>query len=172
MTAWALTNAIIRDILMVDERGTGWAMKIPSLTVSVVRDGASKIDERPTLNNPDKVAALMRAIVGADEREHFVVFHLDARQKVRGYAVVSIGTLTASLVHPREVFRAAIVAGAAAVVVAHNHPGGDAGPSPEDEETTRRLVHAGALLGIPVLDHVIVTADGYTSFLMSGLLEA
>lgn len=145
-------------------------MKIPSLTVSVVRDGASEIDERPTLNQPAKVAALMRAIVGSDEREHFVAFRLDARSKVKGYTEVSVGTLTASLVHPREVFRAAIVAGAAAIVIAHNHPSGDATPSPEDKATTNRLVKAGALIGIQVLDHVIVSTDKHFSFRDGGPL--
>ena len=77
--------------------------------------------------------------------------------------MASQGTLTASLVHPREVFRPALREGAAALVVAHNHPSGDPSPSAEDQEVTRRLVQAGALLGVPLLDHVVVAERGWTS---------
>lgn len=80
--------------------------------------------------------------------------------------------MTASLVHPREVFRDAIVKGAAAIIVAHNHPSGDEAPSREDRETTRRLQEAGRIIGIPVLDHVIVARGGSFSFRERGLLDA
>ena len=83
---------------------------------------------------------------------------------------VSVGTLTASLVHPREVFRAAIRNAAAALLLVHHHPSGDPSPSPEDRSVTERLVAAGRLLGIRVVDHVIVAESGYFSFQEAGLL--
>jgi DNA repair protein RadC len=86
-------------------------------------------------------------------------------------AQVSQGTLTASLVHPREVFRAAVQAAAAAVVLVHNHPSGDPTPSQEDHEVTRRLVAAGEVLGIRVVDHVVVADGGFHSFKESGEIE-
>ena len=83
---------------------------------------------------------------------------------------VSLGTLAASLVHPREVFKAAIIGNAAAIIVIHNHPSGDPTPSREDREITARLKSCGETLGIPVLDHIVVAAEGYRSFAEMGLL--
>ncbi len=96
-------------------------------------------------------------------RERFLTLHLDGRHRVLGEAEVSRGTLTASLVHPREVFRPALRAGAAALIVVHNHPSGDPTPSLEDHRVTQRLCEAGELLGIPLLDHVVVAERGYRS---------
>jgi DNA repair protein RadC len=97
-------------------------------------------------------------------RESFHVVLLDGRHRLIGMEAVSLGTLTASLVHPREVFREAIRRAAAAMLLVHNHPSGDPSPSQEDRAVTRRLQAAGELLGIRVLDHVIVAEDGYFSF--------
>jgi len=96
---------------------------------------------------------------------------LDGRHRVIAEVTVSRGTLTASLVHPREVFRGAIRAAAAEIVLVHNHPSGDPTPSREDETVTERLRRAGALLGVQVLDHVIVAEGGYFSFREGGLMD-
>ncbi len=116
-----------------------------------------------SVRNPVDVARFVRRIVGNEAREHFLVLMLDGRHKPIAYQVVSIGTATASLVHPREVFQAAVGTGAVAVIVAHNHPSGNPSPSREDREVTERLVRAGEVLGIRVLDSVVVTASGYVS---------
>ena len=97
-------------------------------------------------------------------RESFHVLLLDGRHRLIALETVSLGTLTASLVHPREVFREAIRRAAAAMILVHNHPSGDPSPSQEDRDVTRRLESAGDLLGIRVLDHVIVAEGGYFSF--------
>lgn len=102
--------------------------------------------------------------------EQFHVVMLDARHRVLRSVLTSQGTLTATLVHPREVFRPALREAAAAIVLVHNHPSGDPAPSPEDREITRRLARAGALIGIPVLDHVIVADRGYASLREQGHL--
>lgn len=100
------------------------------------------------------------------DRSHecFIALLLDGRHRVRGETLVSQGTLTSSLVHPREVFRRAVRESAAALVLVHNHPSGDPEPSGEDHEVTGRLARAGELLGIRVIDHVIVAERGYYSF--------
>jgi DNA repair protein RadC len=118
------------------------------------------------------VARVARLFVPeGEEREHFLLIMMDARRVIKGVTVVSIGTLSASLVHPREFFRPAIVAGAASVVAVHNHPSGDPHPSAEDREVTRRLSRAGELLGIPLADHVVIGAEGsYYSFREEGIL--
>lgn len=104
--------------------------------------------------------------------EQFHILLLDARHRLLRSVLTSQGTLTATLVHPREVFRPALREAAAAIVLVHNHPSGDPAPSQEDREITRRLARAGALIGIPVLDHVIVADRGYASLRERGDLPA
>jgi DNA repair protein RadC len=104
------------------------------------------------------------------KKEHFVVFYLDTRNQEIKRDIVSIGTLNYNLVHPREVFEPAVKNLAASVIVAHNHPSGCLEPSDEDLSLTKRLAQAGKLLGIEVLDHVIVTKEGFMSFKQKGLL--
>jgi len=98
-------------------------------------------------------------------KEHFWVIHLNARHIVISVDLVAVGCATASLVHPREVYRRAVALGSIAVIFSHNHPSGDPTPSPEDQRLTERLVEAGSILGIKVLDHVIVADDGYISMM-------
>lgn len=108
--------------------------------------------------------------IRASKKEHFVVFFLDTQNQVTKREIISIGTLNASLIHPREVFEPAVKHLAAHVIVAHNHPSGSLEASDEDIHVTRRLLEAGKLLGIELLDHVIVTAAAYTSFKEHNLL--
>lgn len=106
------------------------------------------------------VAAFMRRAVTDDAREHFVALFLDGRHRPIAHQIVSVGTATASLVHPREVFQPAILLGACALIVAHNHPSGDPSPSREDRDITERLAQAGKLLGITLLDSIVWTREG------------
>ncbi len=105
------------------------------------------------------------------KHETFRVLLLDAKRRLLREALISEGSLTASLVHPREAFLQAVRASAAAVIFVHNHPSGDPTPSPEDLELTQRLIEAGRLLGIQVLDHVIIGADRVVSLADQGLLS-
>lgn len=123
----------------------------------------------PRLGSAADVSREFRALANLD-REAFVVLHFDQKNRTTGLHVVSIGSLSASLVHPREVFKAAILSNAACILVMHNHPSGDPTPSREDREITTRLKSAGETLGIPLLDHVVIASDGYRSFSESGLL--
>lgn len=106
------------------------------------------------------VAGLLRPLLEQETAERFVALLLNGKHRVMGFADVSRGTLTASLVHPREVFAPALRELAAALIVAHNHPSGDPEPSQEDIEVTKRLGEAGSILGIPLLDHIIVGGRG------------
>lgn len=118
---------------------------------------------RDSVYSPASIASKCESFRTA-KREHFYVFLLDTQNRIIERETVSIGTLNASLIHPRECFRTAIVKSAASVIFVHNHPSGGLEPSTEDIHVTKRLVDAGKLLGIAVLDHVIVTVDSYTSF--------
>lgn len=104
------------------------------------------------------------------KKEHFVIFYLNARNQEIKRDIISVGTLTANLVHPREVFEPAVTHLAAHIVVAHNHPSGSVEPSEEDVEVTKRLVDAGKILGIEVIDHVIVSMTGFGSMKEKGMI--
>ena len=127
-------------------------------------------DPRPVIDSARAVAGIIPANVREAKKEHFLILCLNARRQLIHLETVSIGTLSASLVHPREVFSPAIAHAAAAVVAVHNHPSGDSTPSSEDRDVTRRLQRAGELLGIPLADHVVVSASGFFSFREHGIL--
>lgn len=105
-----------------------------------------------------------------NKKEHFVIFFLDARNQEIKREIVSVGSLNANLVHPREVFEPAVRHLAAQVIIAHNHPAGDLDPSDHDIEITKRLAEAGEILGIELIDHIIVTKSSFTSFKEKQLL--
>mgnify|MGYP003488247965 CR=1 FL=1 len=113
--------------------------------------------------SPAEAARYFRRRIHDDAREHFIALYLDGRHRAIADAIVSIGTATASLVHPREVFQPAIGIGACALLVGHNHPSGDPTPSPEDLHMTRALAAACELVGVPLLDHVVVAHGGAAS---------
>lgn len=104
------------------------------------------------------------------KKEHFVVFFLNSRNQEIHREIISVGTINASLVHPREVFEPAVKYLAVQIILAHNHPSGDIAPSEEDLEINRRLAEAGKILGIEVIDHIIVSSTGFISFKEKGLL--
>jgi DNA repair protein RadC len=115
---------------------------------------------------------IFRAFCAMNERdvEQFIVLHLDTKNQIRTLQVVSTGTMSASLVHPREVFRTAIINGAARIIVLHNHPSGDPEPSVEDIAMMERLKEAGKIIGVPLLDSLIVCQNRYVSFADRGIL--
>jgi DNA repair protein RadC len=122
------------------------------------------------MRSPHDVYELTRRDMEGARKERFLALYLDTAHRVIHWELVSLGTLDTSLVHPREVFHPAVERTAAAVVVVHNHPSGETSPSQEDVELTRRLVEAGRLMGIELLDHVIVSRTGFFSFKEGGLL--
>jgi DNA repair protein RadC len=115
------------------------------------------------VQGPEDAWRHLAPLVWGTERERFALLCLDRKHGVLRAEVVAVGSLEAVVVHPREVFRPAVRAGAAAVVVAHNHPSGDPTPSPEDRALTRRLAEAGSVLGVPLLDHLVVGRAGFVS---------
>jgi DNA repair protein RadC len=102
------------------------------------------------------------------DREHFYALLLNTKNEVLAMELVSVGSLNASIVHPREVLKPAILASAASIVLVHNHPSGDPAPSREDVEFTRRFAQCGELMGIELLDHVVVGEDGFQSLKENG----
>lgn len=124
---------------------------------------AVNYDARKTINSPNLVKELAFEIFEANnynpEKEHFIILMFNTKNKVVGYHLVSMGGLNSTLVHPREIFRTAILHGACSIVLIHNHPSGDITPSNEDIKLTLKLEKAGNIIGIKVLDHVIIGTD-------------
>ncbi len=153
-------------------RGMGPA-KVASLEAAFElgrRLAARRLRAGDSIRGPEDVHRHFHPRLRDARHECFLALLLDGRHRVRGEVVVSQGTLTASLVHPREVFRAAVREAAAALLLVHNHPSGDPSPSREDREVTERLESAGRILGIRVVDHVVVAEQGYFSFREAGAL--
>jgi len=138
------------------------------LGARIASDGGSAAP--PPLQSPQEAARYLLPRYGARPVENFGLLALDARHRLRREAVISVGCLTASLVHPREVFQEAVVSRAAALVLFHNHPSGDPEPSAEDLALTRRLAAAGSLMGIEILDHLVLGAGRYVSLKERGHL--
>lgn len=125
---------------------------------------ASRVAEGlPTVVGPSEAGEALRTLIGNKDREHFVTLHLDARNRIIAAEIVAVGILTSCLVHPREVFKGAILNGAAAIICGHNHPSGDVTPSSEDVDLEKRLRAAGELLGMHVLDFIIVSQTTHWS---------
>lgn len=122
------------------------------------------------LRTPRDAEAFLRSLLHGAPQENFVVIGLDARQRVRLARIVGVGTLSRVEVHPREVFRPLVRAGMHSCLIAHNHPSGDATPSEADVMLTERMVQVGLFLGIPVIDHIVVTDTGFVSLAELGLL--
>ena len=145
--------------------------RVPIYRIALVRQGSLPCEEQ-RIRSSQMVSRVLQTYLSDADREHFVVILLDQKHGVIGINTVSVGSLTAGIVILREVFKPAILANAAAIICGHNHPSGDPQPSREDRAITTKLVDAGKLLGIEVLDHVIIGAEGrYFSFGDAGLLE-
>ncbi|MBY0277380.1 DNA repair protein RadC [Candidatus Binatia bacterium] len=132
------------------------------IRVYAVRERSTS--ERPRLSSPREVWQLLAGDVAGWDRERFLTLALDSANRLIGIETVSTGTLNATTVHPREIFKGLILANAAAFIAVHNHPSGQVKPSAEDREVTKRLAEAGDLLGIRLLDHVVLSADAFHSF--------
>ncbi len=136
-------------------------MEVRLYRCGVVRDISTPGD---TISSPQDVAGIVQKLIGRSDRECFVCIHLNARLRVTGAEVVSVGCLDHTLVHPREVFKGAIKRSAHAIIIAHNHPSGEIDPSMDDRKLTVRMAQVGKLLGIDVLDHLIVGGRKCFSF--------
>lgn len=148
--------------------------RIPNYKIQLVREGSSLYNTNQ-ITCPDDAAEIATAHFEelATDREVFSIMLLNVKNYVVGIHDVSVGSLTASVVHPREVFKAACLANAASIILMHNHPSGEADPSKEDIQITARLVQVGRMMDIPVFDHIIVGAytGEYTSLKQKGVIK-
>jgi DNA repair protein RadC len=158
-------------LFTVEQTAKPKAASVPIYRVTLVKEGRVSCYNQQIRSSAD-ASTLLHTYLADVDREYFVIILLSQKNRVIGINTVSVGSLTASIVHPREVFKGAILSNAASIICGHNHPSTDCQPSREDRAITTRLVEAGRLLGISVLDHVIIGGEGkYFSFADEGLLE-
>ena len=143
---------------------------IPRFDVRLVRDGRVATMEPTIIRRPEDTLPVLEAELSELGYEKFIALALNTKNHVTAVLPVSSGSLNASIVHPRELFQRAILANCASLILAHNHPSGDPAPSPEDIALTRKLIEAGLLLDIPVLDHIVLGYGRFVSFKERGLI--
>ncbi|MDO8588091.1 MAG: DNA repair protein RadC [Armatimonadota bacterium] len=163
-------EASVEELAEVKGLGPVKAVQIKA-AVELGRRVATLTEEaKPAIRSPQDVAALIAPDLRTEKREHFVAFFLDTRNQVIRRKTISIGGLDASLIHPRELFKEAISCLSASVIVCHNHPSGDPTPSQEDLDITKRLIDAGKIIGIDLLDHVVIGDGKWVSLKERGLM--
>lgn len=142
-------------------------IKVKSLEI---REIEYSYDKRPKINGMDDVVNVVKPMIADENKEFFIALFLNTKNCIMRQEVISIGSLNANIVHPREVFRTACMVSASSIIVAHNHPSGDPTPSREDIEITKKLAEAGKMMGIELLDHVIIGHDRNYGFKETGML--
>jgi DNA repair protein RadC len=166
----SISQATIEELSQIKGIGLAKAAQIKACFELGRREDLEPELKNFDIKDPEAVVKAIRASIKDKAKEHFKLILLNPRNKIIGISTIAIGTLNASLVHPREVFKDAIMHTAASVVLAHNHPSGDSEPSEDDIKITKKLVESGKILGIEVLDHIIITKNGFKSLADEGLI--
>lgn len=166
----ALKHATFEEITSIKGIGEAKAVQLLAAIELGRRLAQKEIDSRYTIRSPEDAATFLMPEMEPLTQEHFVALFLNTKNQIIHKQTIFIGSLNASIVHPRELYREAIKRSAASIICAHNHPSGSAAPSPEDIEVTLRLQEAGVIIGIELLDHVIIGNHQYISMKEQGLM--
>ncbi len=165
-----IASASVEELSQVKGIGLAKAAQIKAAFELANRlESHSETDKKSAVKTPEEVVSLVRGKLKGKKKEHFLALLLDTRNQLIKMAEISIGSLDTSIVHPREVFKEAISASAASVIFVHNHPSGDPQASEDDLKLTKRLVQAGEIIGIDVLDHIIIGDTNFLSLKREGL---
>ncbi|GGH81126.1 RadC family protein [Saccharibacillus endophyticus] len=165
-----LADSGVEELVEIKGVGPAKAVQLRAAIELGRRMVASRLSESVVIRSPRDAAELLTEQLRYLQKEHFVCLFLNTKNVVIAQETLSIGSLNASIVHPREVFRAAIKYSSASIVCAHNHPSGDPAPSPEDIAITKRLVESGQIVGIDVLDHIVVGDGRFVSLKEQGFM--
>ena len=139
------------------------AKRVDIVSIKMVKEGSTKYENRK-IETPFDAYVLLKNFLEDSDREKLLVVCLDTKNQPINICTVSVGTLNSSLVHPREVFKTAILSNSNQIMLAHNHPSGISAPSNEDKAMTNRIKDAGVILGIELIDHIIIGSNEYFSF--------
>ena len=147
-------------------------VNISFLNLRVVKETSGRYDVRKKIQSPNDIFNIAQNVIQANEyaEENLWLITLDTKNNITGIFTVSTGSLNSSIVHPREVFKRAVLQNASSIIICHNHPSGDPAPSQEDINITKRIYDAGKILGIELLDHIIIGDNKYTSLKEKGFI--
>lgn len=165
-----LKHATLEEIVSIKGIGEAKAVQLLAAIELGKRISQKQIDSRFTIRSPKDAASYLMPDMSSLKQEHFVTLFLNVKNQVMHKQTIFIGSLNSSIVHPREIFREAVKRSAASIICAHNHPSGNATPSPEDIEVTKRLQEAGFIIGIELIDHVIIGDHQYVSMKEKGYI--
>lgn len=163
-----LVEADLQELIDMPGMGLAKAAQLKAAIEFGRRIARMSNESRPQFLHPSEAAHYMMDRLRFERKEHFVALHLDTKHRLIGEEIVSVGSLNSSIVHPREIFKTALKRSAAAIICLHNHPSGDPTPSYEDVDVTRRLVEAGEILGVEVLDHIVLGENCFVSMREKG----
>lgn len=166
----SLVDLSIEELVQIKGVGPAKAVQLKAGIELGQRLSQSRLPSSPTIRSPRDAADLLMEQLRYLQKEHFVCLFLNTKNHVIAQETLSMGSLNAAIVHPREVFRAAIKCSSASLICAHNHPSGDPTPSPEDIKLTKRLLEAGEIVGIEVLDHVVIGDGKFVSLKEQGFI--
>lgn len=146
-------------------------VNISFLNLKVVKETSGRYDVRKKIQSPNDIFNIAQNVIQGNEyaEENLWLITLDTKNNITGIFTVSTGSLNSSIVHPREIFKRAVLQNAASIIICHNHPSGDPAPSQEDINITKRIYDAGKILGIELLDHIIIGDNKYTSLKEKGV---
>ncbi|HCY06429.1 MAG: DNA repair protein RadC [Erysipelotrichaceae bacterium] len=159
-----LANLELNDFLSIKGIKEVKALEILACIEIARRIAFKESLDTDVIENPDKMISWLNKEIGFDKQENFMVVYLDVKNKIITYKTLFIGTIDKSIVHPREIFKEALLVSSSRIMLVHNHPSGDVTPSDADISVTKKIVEAGKLMGINVLDHIIVSNNRYFSF--------
>lgn len=165
-----LKHATLEEIMSIKGIGQAKAVQLLAAIELGRRLSQKQVDSRFTIRSPKDAASFLMPEMSSLQQEHFVALFLNVKNQVIHKQTIFIGSLNSSIVHPREIFREAVKRSAASIICAHNHPSGNASPSPEDIEVTKRLQEAGFIIGIELIDHIIIGDHQYISLKEQGYI--
>ena len=166
----ALKHATVEEMMEIKGVGEAKAIQILAAIELGKRLAQKELDNKYTIRSPEDAANYLIPELAPLQQEHFVALYLNVKNQILHKQTIFVGSLNASIVHPREIFRVAIRRSAAAIIVAHNHPSGNPSPSPEDIDVTKRLIEAGQILGVDLLDHLIIGDHQFISLKEKGYI--
>ncbi|MDQ0188317.1 DNA repair protein RadC [Alicyclobacillus cycloheptanicus] len=168
---YGLLDTQVEELVAIPGIGLAKALQIAASVELGRRIVQKPVVQKPQIRSADDAAEYFMDRLRHLKKEHFVTLHLDTKHCIIGEEVASVGSLDASIVHPREIFKAAVKRSASAILCLHNHPSGDPTPSAEDIAVTRRLCEAGRLIGIDVLDHIVIGDGQFVSLKAQGYMQ-
>ncbi|MFC5542216.1 MAG: DNA repair protein RadC [Bacilli bacterium] len=165
-----LKHATLEEIMSIKGIGQAKAVQLLAAIELGRRLSQKQVESRFTIRSPKDAASFLMPEMASLQQEHFVALYLNVKNQVIHKQTIFIGSLNSSIVHPREIFKEAVKRSAASIICAHNHPSGNAAPSPEDIEVTKRLQEAGFIIGIELIDHIIIGDHQYYSLKEQGYI--